>query len=456
MRVMRSLITGAGCALIFGTAAAAVSQQEADQLGKNLTPWGAEQAGSADHVIPEYSGGLPVNTDPSGWKKDSHRYDVGPYDGEKPLFSINAANAAQYASHLTAGTVALLKRYPNFRVDVYPTHRSISYSEAYLDTCKGNAVSAKMTADGNGIEGSPHGCVPFPIPHSGIEVIWNNLLSNKNGVSSDMRFSNYLVDSTGNPTDVGHTVMDYAQPYKDPQKNAPLQDGISLYSICTWDGPPSQVGTKLLTQYSMNFDKMNTRVWIYTPGQRRTRLAPEFTYDTPVASVGGAENYDESYGFAGEPDLYNFKLVGKKEIYVPYNENRLMFAPMDKVMAGTVLNPDLSRWELHRVWVVEATLKDGKRHVQPRRTFYVDEDSWAIVMSDAYDAAGKMAKVGVFPIVPIWNAHAFIQGNDYYDLNRQMTTFSMWNRPDDYVKFSSSVDSYAPYTAAAITSSGIR
>jgi hypothetical protein len=54
------------------------------------------------------------------------------------------------------------------------------------------------------------------------------------------------------------------------------------------------------------------------------------------------------------------------------------------------MNPDLERWELHRVWVVEATLKEGKRHIYAKRVIYVDEDSWIIVATDQYDARGQL------------------------------------------------------------------
>ena len=54
------------------------------------------------------------------------------------------------------------------------------------------------------------------------------------------------------------------------------------------------------------------------------------------------------------------------------------------------MNPDIVRWELHRVWVVEATLHPGERNVLPRRVFYVDEDTWHAVLGDAYDAQGNL------------------------------------------------------------------
>jgi hypothetical protein len=455
MKALQSMVAGLGLSLVLCSTWAAVPQHEADELGKSLTQFGAEQAGSGDGTIPPYTGGIAADAAPAGWKKDSGRYDVSPFDSDKVLFSITAANLDKYASHLTAGAVAMLKKYPNFRIDVYPTRRSITYNTAYLAACKGNATGTTIHESGDGFDGSPRLCVPFPIPKTGIEVVWNTLLSNKNGIHSDQRISSWLIDGSGHLTDVGHVVMDYGQVYLDPNRGAD-QDGVSLFNTCAWDGPPSQVGVKLLYQYPMDYDKVPERMWMYTPGQRRTRLAPELSYDMPIAADGGAINFDEIYGFAGQPDRYDFKLVGKKEIYVPYNANREAFAPMDKLLADTIVDPAVTRWELHRVWVVEATLKAGKRHVEPRRTFYVDEDSWAMVASDAYDATGKIFKIGLYPIVPAWDAHSYIQSMIFYDLSRNTTYLSGWNRPNDISRFSDTVGGYSRFTPAALTSTGIR
>jgi hypothetical protein len=99
--------------------------------------------------------------------------------------------------------------------------------------------------------------------------------------------------------------------------------------------------------------------------------------------------------FNGAPDRYDWKLVGKREMIVPYNSYRLH---SDKVKYAEILKPlhlnqDLARYELHRVWVVEAALKPGTSHLYARRTFYVDEDSWQILAVDQYDQRGQLWRV---------------------------------------------------------------
>lgn len=454
MRFLQSVIVGLGLTLAVGGASAGVSQQEADQLGKSLTLWGANPEGNADKTIPPYTGGLPQSTAPAGWKKGSGRYDVGPFDNEKPLFSINAGNYEKYASHLTAGTIAMLKKYPEFRVDVYPTHRSMAHSEDWLSHCKTNALNAKITPSLNGVEDA-HSCVPFPIPTNGAEVIWNAVLTDALGVRSVERASTWLVDGDGHLTDVGRVEAEWAQAYADPKTNT-LKDGVWQYLRTTWMGPPSQVGMKLMTHYSLNYDKNDLRAWIYMPGQRRTRLAPELSYDTPIAADGGALNCDERFGFAGQLDRYDFKIVGKKEVYAMYNSNRVLFSPIEKIFAKRIANPDLTRWELHRVWVVEATLKPGKRHVEPRRTLYVDEDSWLILAADAYDQAKNLFKVSYDPVMPLWDIPTSAEGMIYYDLSKGTTYYQGFSDPGDMVQTRNEIGSLSVFTPAALTSSGIR
>ena len=440
---------------ISGAASAAVTAEEAAQLGTTLTEFGAEKAGNADGSIPAYTGGLPVDTAPAGWKKGSGRYERGPFDNEKPLFSITPANADKHASKLTPGTLAILKKYSNYRMDVYPSHRSVAHGKHYLSHCKRNALNAKLVNDGNGIEGAM-ACAPFPIPKSGLEAMWNSQLVNRLGPRTEFLTSTWLIDSSGHLTDVGNVRVDLVHPYLDPSKDK-MEGGVWDYRVATWMGPPSQVGTKILQKYPMNYSTSQLLSWIYTQGQRRTRLAPEFAYDTPIAPNGGALNYDEVFGFSGQFDRYDFKLVGKKEIYVPYNAYRDLFGPEKAKAVKNVINPDFVRWELHRVWVVEAALKKGKRHVQPRRTFYIDEDSWAIMATDGYDQAGGLYRIGHFPLIALWDVQTAHSGMVYYDLSKGSyylsTTFS---RPSDFIRVYNDVGSLSKYTAEALAGSGIR
>lgn len=152
-------------------AIAAVTAEEAKQLGTTLTAFGAEKAASADGAIPEYAGGL--TKPPADFVPNSGKW-PDPFKDEKPLLSVNAANMAQYADQLTPGVQALLQRFPDYRLDVYPTHRTMHYPQWVLDNTAKNATSAKLVGkiEGDGVEGA-FGGIPFPIPKSGYEVMWN-------------------------------------------------------------------------------------------------------------------------------------------------------------------------------------------------------------------------------------------------------------------------------------------
>lgn len=456
--VSRFSLTALATIALQGAVFAAVSAEEAEQLGKNLTLWGAEKAGNAAGTIPPYTGGLPTSFTMPDWDDKKGRYPTGPFDNEKPLFTITSANMEQYKANLTAGQIELFKKYPKeFRMNIYPSHRSIPWKDRTASFCKKNAVTAKLTANGGGFEGA-YECVPFPIPKNGYEVLWNFNARPVAGYRSIINISNYMVPAVGSKIDLVTYTLDFVHPYHDPNKD--FFDAIHVEKrIGHFYDPPAMAGQIILIWGSSDFNKMDLKTWFYTPGQRRVRLAPDFSYDTPVSLYNGAITSDESSGFDGNPDRFEMKLVGKKEMFVNYNNNRALFAPADKVATPFVRNPDLERWELHRVWVVDAPLKQGKRHRDSRRTLYIDEDSWAIVATDYYDQAGKVHRVGFFSSIPLpkFQTYAF---NDMllYDLNkREYIMAAAFNKPDSYVKMLSDAPAdMSRWTSSAMEAAGVR
>jgi hypothetical protein len=422
---------GAALALVQGASQAGVTPEEAKQLGKTLTLFGAEAGANGDGSIPAYTGG---NTKlPPGHKAGSGRY-INPFASEKPLLSIDSKNMAQYATQLTDGTRELMRRHPGFRADVYPTHRTVAYTKEMIERCPKNAVDAKLTASGNGISGEPYACVPFPIPKSGLEVMWNHQLRN-NGYGSDAHLQSWVMDASGHRADSGGMKAIGFNAYLDPTRTS-LKDNYTFIGMGDFTGPPSQAGEKQVLSFSIDYDKTDMKVWVYTPGQRRVRLAPEFNYDTPVAAVGGIQFYDEIYMFNGKPDRFSWKLLGKKEMYVPYNGYAIGFdTSPDKTVTPNFVNPDYTRWEKHRVWVVEATLKPGQRHVHQRRMYYVDEDSWTIVGYDGFDQANKLQRVGFSFLTPFYDAPGFAMPYVMYDLNKGAYLVPIsYSSPQDYYR----------------------
>ncbi len=376
-------------ALFAACSAAAVAgapEQDAAKLGKDLTPVGAERAGNADKTIPEWTGG--DMKPPASWKPGQPRPD--PYGAEKPQLSINASNVDRYKDKLSVGQIEMVKTIPGYRMDVYPTHRSCGFPDFYYERTRKNAISAKLAADGYSLGEALGAAVPFPVPKSGTEAMWNHELQWK-GEGFHYNFSAYIPpkgsDSIGDA--LGQEEWEMSPMWSPQNKGVADARGISFLYLSMFTAPPSIAGDATLAHY--NLDKPND-LWLYFSSQRRVRRAPTYQYDAPQIDTENLLVVDQYLMFNGPLDRYDFKLAGKKELYVPYNLYRLNSTqnkPEDVVKAK-FFNRDLMRYELHRVWVVEATLKSGMRHLFPKRTFYIDEDTWQVLVADMYDAQGKI------------------------------------------------------------------
>jgi len=446
-------LMAASLALAFaGAAQAAVSLQEAEKLGTTLTDSGAERAGNADGSIPEYTGGLTIA--PAGFKTgDSMRPD--PYADEKPVLVIDQSNLAEHKDKLTATTAELIKRFPDYKLNVFPTHRSVWLPKANLDNTKLNAVSAKSVADGVGIENVLPG-VPFPIPQTGSEVMWNHLLRYQ-GVTATSKYDSWNVDSAGVPT-LATTGLGYINCpiYEDMTKVMGPKDiyyRIKLY----YSGPARRAGEAILVQDAVNPTIQARRAWQYLPGQRRVKLAPDLAYDTPNPGSAGAATYDDSFVFAGALDRFDWKLVGKKEMYIPYNSYQILYAPDNMALLGkNTIKPEHTRWEKHRMWVVEATLKAGKRHIYHKRNFYIDEDSWVALASDEYDARGDLYRGSYAFLAPSYDVGVpTATPHMIYDLISGSYNITGLLGPYGGVKFIDNL-SNAKWSPQALAGAGIR
>ena len=94
---------------------------------------------------------------------------------------------------------------------------------------------------------------------------------------------------------------------------------------------------------------------------------------------------------------------------VPYNSYKLTDTALkysDIIRQGHI-NPDYTRYETHRVWVVEATLKAGTSHLYAKRVFYIDEDSWFVLLTDKYDNAGKLWRTAEQHNINLYNQATF-------------------------------------------------
>lgn len=439
--------------MVGGPALAAVSTEEAKRLGADLTGFGAIKAGNADGLIPEYAGGSI--TPPATYTPGSGQY-PNPFADEQPLFTITAANMEQYADRLDEGTRALLKRWPDtFELNVYPTHRTASYPDWVLDNTRKNAVTAQLVNEqGDGVEGA-YGGIPFPIPQNGLEVLWNHVLYWQ-PIAQEGRSPGYLVDRIGSVTNLSVMDVYYEAQYYNAQ-NTELNG--PYYKLRALAREPARVaGEGYLTHYPINHAQGSDTTWAYSPGQRRVRLAPEFKYDTPSPSYGGGIFFDEVFLFSGRPDRFEWKLIGKKEMIIPYNAYDQVNSSPEQLLGKQHVNPELLRWELHRVWEVEATLKEGARHAYKTRKFYFDEDSWKLVLSSGFDQAGDLFRVGNNACFQVYDPKAQYMTCPFtvYDLNRgQYVVTPVFGGKGGFLKPTDPLPAFET-TSSALQGSGIR
>jgi hypothetical protein len=368
-------------------AVAAVSPEEAGKLRSELTPLGAERAGNAQGTIPAWTGGY--TTVWPGYRSGQPRPD--PFADEKPRLQIAANNMAQYSDKLSEGVQALLKRFPTYRLDVYPTHRTASAPPWVYDNTYRNASRATTAHGGISVQGA-YGGIPFPIPHDGNEAMWNHQLAWK-GEAFRYDYSTYVVIGK-KPAMSTSATLDTQYPYYYRDGSLDRFGGTHFLVRNSTTGPPLRAGELTVAQEPVDHYSDHRKAWQYLVGQRRVRRAPELNYDFPSFISSGFSFLDETYLFNGPMDRYTWKLVGKREMFVPYNTNGFFRQRFDQVLGPDHLNPDHLRWELHRVWVVEATLAPGKRHVMPKRRFYLDEDTWQALLADSWDASGQLWHTG--------------------------------------------------------------
>lgn len=442
---------------VSGSLLAVASPAEAEQSEAALTPWGAEVAGNADGSIPAYSGGIqpPASYDPG---KPGVRPD--PFAGEAPLQVIDAGNYREHADKLSAGTVALFERYPGFSMQVYPSHRTARYPQYQLERMQRNAEGCRLANEGLRLQNC-WAAIPFPRPTEGIQVMWNRVFKYENYVFKADDLMTTVVDSRGNKTDTSGWAHSAQYPLFDPALNRPMA-GDEVYEMHRGDyyAPARKFGEKMLLRDSIDMQNVGRKAWTYLPGQRRVKLAPDIGYDTPTLTGAGIGTMDDSYLFYGPMDRFDFKLVGKREIYIPYNTFKLQDASLcgrDQVLTPNHLAPDCVRWELHRVWVVEGTLKPGMRHLYSRRTLYFDEDLWGAGVAESYDAAGAIYRVVMSLPFPLYESDGHISSEfvthdlaagsyvrQAYSTNEKGGWQVVAPRPERF------------YTPAALSASGIR
>lgn len=380
-------VTVASAALLpINAALAKVSAEQAAQLGGDkYTCVGALKAGTDSGVAAwtgKFQGKWP------GMKQEQG-YNPGPYADEKPLFTITAQNMSKYAANLTPGQQAMLKKYPDkFRMNIYPSHRDFAPPSWVCDVVKKNATTSEVIHDGLGVTGISGG-IPFPYPEGGLQAVWNVITTFRAWTEKSVVD---IADVYKNGTVAwGRQEFMTLNPGNNPDKRGSFQDKVSAYFYTSYILPERDKGFTAVGYQPNDFSNDATQSWQYLPGLRRVRQAPEVGFDYPVPPAG-FRTVDDDYGFNGSPERYTWKLVGKKEFYIPanvfgINDPSIKYSDL---ITPSVINPKYERYELHRVWVIEGDLKPDVRHIYKKRRLYVDEDWWLVAWADNYDQRGQL------------------------------------------------------------------
>lgn len=392
------LVVAAACLAMAGGSAWAA---DASALGTTLTPLGGEMAGNKDGRIPAWKEEVQAS---EGWVWGKLRKDYWKYKNDKPLYSINAANLAQHAADLTPGQVALLKQNPGFQMDVYPTRRSCGVPDFVAENTRKNVSTAKLGADGWSLKSAVVPGTPFPMPTTGAQAMMNMKMRYR-GIGVEYQNGFTMVSARRGSED--WIMAGFEQSYFFPsgkKGSFSLTDAgnVEYYTYFSYKSPAALAGQGLAA--SVYLDNPNSETFYYFPGQRRVRRMPAYAYDAPQIGFENQYLLDETVMFTGTLDRFDWKLVGKKEVLVPYNVLGAydFKAKIKDVVGRNALVASSRRYELHRVWVVEATVKQGARHVSPKRTFYLDEDSWNAVLAEDYDVQGALWKVREGYLVPTY------------------------------------------------------
>lgn len=385
---------------LVAAAALAATEKDADKLGSTLTPLGGERAASGG--VPAWEG---ADKPQGSWTYGKQsRLSAWKHRDEAPQLSIAAASADKHADKLSAGQLHLLKNKKGYTMDVYPSHRACGAPEWVAANTKRNVTHAALTADGNGLARAALPGVPFPLPENGAQAMWNFTVRYQ-GVGVDYPSSTTMVSprTPGSPWIALTAPQHFFYPWGGKGTTGPAEVGQVLGGVhFKMTAPAAQAGQALMARSF--FDNRDIESYWYFPGQRRVRRLPTYAYDAPQIGYENQYTIDQTQMFTGNLDRFDWKLVGKKELYVPYNTFKLIDPNVKpaEVFKDDVVVASHRRYEAHRVWVVEASLKAGMRHSMPKRVFYIDEDSWMILVAEDYDAQGKLWKVREASLIPAW------------------------------------------------------
>lgn len=415
------------------------------------TAVGAEQAGNATQTIPPFED-API-TIPRGWRRGAHYVDPFPQDA--PLFHIDTANLEAHQEKLSPGQKTLLRQRPARSLAIYPTRRTARYPAFILRGTRENATNARLTESGTGLEGAVQG-FPFPqltnhAPDAALQTLWNHMTRYRGGSVARTVMQTSVFD---NGDFVPVKLLQKFSRAEHLSDYDPQQAGhVLFYYLDEIVSPARLAGNTLLVHETLDKRAAHRRAWIFNHALKRVRRAPGAAYDTPIPGTYDLKTTDSHDMFNGAPDKYDWHYEGKQELYIPYNAYALCSPALRyrDLLQADGITPAQMRWELHRVHKIVGTLKPGERHIYGQRVFYVDEDSWSIVLAESYDGKGRLWRVAEGHLIQYYDRDLpFYAMEVIYDLiDRRYLVFGLSNEESGAYSFEKTFSS-GDFTPAAL------
>lgn len=359
----------------------------AEVAAPSLTPMGAELGGNADGSIPAWAGD-----------------NGGPANRSTPAQQVSRDNVDAYLTLLSPGQRALLEALPDsFRMPVYGARRGYAPPAAFAADTAANAGRARLGDDGT-ISGLAAG-LPFPglgdsrggglssNASAGLAAIWNHRLRWR-GIGRERRYQQVAVSTEGvlTPLSVREDSRFLRGLDADRDKAAPLLLQ-QLFGIIT---PARLAGAVKLSHERIDG---SISAWQRSPidgaGGESFNATSEAGGDTPVIGSDGLYTEDQREGYAGDPTRWRWTLIGKRDLLVPYHADNLHARgrPLGSVLGARHPDSSVLRYERHRVWQLEARLNPDDTGIWPRRTYYLDEDSWQVLLVEHYNRDDRVERL---------------------------------------------------------------
>ncbi len=320
-----------------------------------------------------------------------------PFSSDQILLTVSIENYTEYKdSILTPGQIKMFEMYPNtFKMNIYPSRRSCAVPPEVLELTDKNAL---LVDNGEGVDGVV-GSIPFPNPNEALHHVWNHILRYR-GVEIYGASPFYIVNPDGTKTyGAGEAI---AKNFWNPfvrNENKGLQ-GMLMTKVTH---PPRLADASTLVIESLNAFVTPRKAWVYNPGTRRVRRAPDITYDYKPSASQGLTTVDQVDGFNGAKDRYIWSDLGKQLRLMPYNAYKFHEASIEEILTPNHVNQEYLRYELVSVNVVNATLKDDKRHIIPHRIMYFDSDSHNMLAEETFDDQRNLMAYREFPIINFYD-----------------------------------------------------